>query len=257
MTPQVTHPSEEDLVLLYYSESADVQAVEGHLASCSGCRTEFERLKRVLALVDAEGLNVAAVARPGLEEDVWARLEPQIARQRSWISRLVPRAPHWALAGAAAALVLIAFLAGRFSSPIVSVPPADEVAAGLEERVLVLAVVDHLDRSQMVLLEVLNRDVSDTADLSREQSLARELVASSRLYRQSAVRAGDDRTGAVLDELERVLLEIANASPDATADDLETLRARIAARGLLFKVRVVHTEMIERERQSSLPGSTS
>jgi len=61
----------------------------------------------------------------------------------------------------------------------------------------------------------------------------------------------------VLDELERVLVEIANTPQDATRNDLEALRARIASRGVLFKVRVVHSEMRERERQSLLPGSTS
>jgi hypothetical protein len=80
--------------------------------------------------------------------------------------------------------------------------------------------------------------------------MARELVTANRLYRQTAVGTGDDATGAVLDELERVLLEIANTPQDATKDDLEALRAQIAARGVLFKVRVVHSEMRERERES-------
>ena len=75
-------------------------------------------------------------------------------------SRSAAVAPQWALAGGVAALVLVAFLAGRFSTTCV--PPSarrspaatDDVA----ERVLVVAVVDHLDRSQMVLLELLNAD---------------------------------------------------------------------------------------------------
>ena len=73
----------------------------------------------------------------------------------------------------------------------------------------------------------------------------------------TAAQAGDDATTEVLAELERVLIEIANTPQDATKDDLEALRARIASRGLLFKVRVVHSEMRQRERQPSLPGSTS
>jgi hypothetical protein len=130
-------------------------------------------------------------------------------------------------------------------------------SADVTERVLVVAVVDHLDRSQMVLLEVMNGEAGDQTTFSEEQSLARELVASSRLYRQTAVRTGDDRTGDVLDELERALVEIANTPQDATPEELEALRARIASRGLLFKVRVVRSEMVERERQTLRRGSTS
>ena len=78
-------------------------------------------------------------------------------------------------------------------------------------------------------------------DIGSEQSRARDLVAANRLYRQTAVQAGDEgEIGDLLDELERVLLEIANAPPDAARGDLDALRAHIEQRGLLFRVRVVH-----------------
>jgi hypothetical protein len=148
--------------------------------------------------------------------------------------------------------MLAAFLAGRLSDEVLppATAPATAANGDVTARVLVVAVVDHLDRSQMVLLEVLNGDFDRSDDFATEQSMARELVTANRLYRQTAVGAGDDATGAVLDELERVLVEIANTPQDATKDDLEALRARIAARGVLFKVRVVRSEMRERERES-------
>jgi hypothetical protein len=257
MSEQTTHATEEDLILHYYGETDDERPIERHLASCASCRLHFERLKQVLTLVDADGLGPADAPGPAFEREVWARLEPRLARPRTGLSRWFGR-PSWAWAGGLAGLVLVAFLAGRFSNDISPTTPAP-VAAGPEvaERILVVAVVDHLHRSQMVLLEVLNGDLTEGADLAREQSQARELVAASRLYRQSAVRTGDDRTSDVLDELERVLLEIANTPQDATRDDFEALRARIAARGVLFKVRVIHSEMLERERQAVLSGSQS
>lgn len=256
------HVTEEDLILHYYGEAADEQPVEQHLTSCAACRREFQRLKQALALVDAEGLAPTEAPRPEFERDVWARLEPQLPRRRSWLAWTQPSPLRWAIAGGAlAALLVAAFTAGRFSQSAVPASGAPTVAAadndGVAERVLVVAVVDHLDRSQLVLLEVLNADFAERTTLGEEQSLARELVASNRLYRQTAVRAGDDQTGDVLDELERVLLEIANAPQGASRGELEALRERIAARGLLFKVRVVHSEMRERERQTWLSGGTS
>jgi hypothetical protein len=255
------HLSEETLILQYYGEAEDTRAVEAHLASCASCREEFDRLRHVLGLVDVEDVPEPG---PGFERDVWARLVPQLeTRKASWLSWLVPAGPKWAYAGGVAALLLVAFMAGRFSNPAVPSAPgstatATPAAAGdFSQRILVVAVVDHLDRSQMMLVELLNADPGATLDLGSEQTRARELVAENRLYRVSAAQAGDEAMGSVLDELERVLLEIANTPRDASAGDLEALRQRIDARGLLFKVRVVHSEMRERERQTVIAGSTS
>jgi hypothetical protein len=258
MTDQQTHVAEEDLILRFYGETLPDARREAHLAACAICQDEYARLTRVLALVDRAGSFTPDEAPgPAFEREVWARLEPALAAHRaSWWSRPLRGTPTWALAGGIAALVLVAFVAGRFTG---DVPPATDAehASDLAGRVLIVAVVDHLDRSQMVLMEVMNADVESAGDLAAEQSFARELIAANRLYRQTATQTGDEGTSDVLDELERVLLEIANTPQDATRTDLDALRERISSRGLLFKVRVVHSEMLERERQTLLPGSQS
>ena len=154
---------------------------------------------------------------------------------------------------------MAAFVAGRVSGPApaptavatqASATPGDSTSDG----VLVLAVVDHLDRSQMMLVELMNADPDQPViNISNEQTRARELVAANRVYRQSAAQAGDETTGDVLDELERVLIEIANAPEGAGKAEIEALRARITSRGLLFRVRVVNSEM--RQREQRLVGS--
>ena len=255
MKQQHLHISEEDLILHYYGEHDDETPIEHHLGSCAECRDEFARLSDVLALVDIqESPDLGA----GFEREVWARLEPQLAlgRPSRW-SRWFEMSPRWSLAAGVAALVLVAFVAGRFSTVIPAPSDAPGPTENVAERVLVVAVVDHLDRSQMMLVELMNADLDASTDVANEQLRARELVTSNRLYRQTAVHSGDAATREVLDELERVLIQIANIPQDATKDDLDALRAGIAQRGLLFKVRVVHSEMRERERQSSLPRSTS
>lgn len=255
MTPPLTHLSEDDLILHFYGES-DAASVAPHLASCAQCRDDFARLGRMLSLVDtADAFSPSEAPGPAFEREVWARLEPQLTTRRPWFAGwLTPRA--LALGGAMAVLLVVAFLAGRSSRE----QPPSTAAGGdstMADRILVVAVVDHLDRSQMVLLEVLNADPEEAGGLVGEQAKARDLVSASRLYRQSAAHTGDGGTGDVLDELERALIEIANLAPDATKADVDALRARIAAGGLLFKVRVVHSEMRERERQRFIPGSQS
>jgi hypothetical protein len=243
------HVSEEDLILHYYGET-DGADVERHLASCAACRTELARLQQALALVEEQDVPEPP---PGFERTVWARLEPQLPRRRQrWFARVFDAPPRWALAGGIAALVLAAFVAGRFSGGgPVSGPATADGAGNVADRVLLVAVIDHLDRSQMVLVELMNTDLGDATSISNEQSRARELVSANRLYRQSAGQAGDETMNGVLEELERMLLEIANAPAEASAEELDALRARIEARGLLFRVRVVHSEMQERERQEA------
>jgi hypothetical protein len=62
------------------------------------------------------------------------------------------------------------------------------------------------------------------------------------------VTAGDPAVADVLDELERVLIEIAGTAPSASTKDLDVVRERIDARGLLFKVRVMREQLQERAK---------
>jgi hypothetical protein len=250
------HLSEETLILHYYNEAESAAAVDAHLSACAACRGEFQRLRQVLTLVD---LDEAPEPRPGFERDIWARIAPAVAQPRpSWFARLFQAGPRWAYAGGIAVLVLAAFVAGRISreTPAGTATTTLAADADLSKRILVVAVVDHLDRTEMMLVELLNSDPSDDSPSSAGASKARELVAENRLYRASATQAGDESVTTVLDDLERVLIEIANTPETAGPEAFEALRQRIASQGLLFRVRVVHSEMRERERRT-VAGSTS
>jgi hypothetical protein len=248
------HLSEEDLILYYYGELTDRGHADRHLADCATCRFELARLRQVLTLVDEQPVPEPT---PGFERQMWARIQPLLPERRSWWRRgWFERPAPWVFAGGLAVLVIAAFVAGRSTAPERAVPLPD-AQASLTDRVLLVAVVDHLDRSQMVLIELMNGDPNVPVDMSAEQLRARDLVTTNRLYRQSAAQTGDAVMSEVLDDLERVLLEIANAPADATAEDIDAIRARIATRGLLFRVRVVQSEMRERERQSGMGKGTT
>jgi hypothetical protein len=116
------------------------------------------------------------------------------------------------------------------------------------ERILLVAVGEHLEKSQMLLVELAHADAEAPADVSGR---AAQLVAANRLYRQSALRAGEAGVADVLDELERFLVEVANAPTPLSADEVRELNQRIEARGLLFKVRVVGSRLREPARKPS------
>jgi hypothetical protein len=65
------------------------------------------------------------------------------------------------------------------------------------------------------------------------------LVTETRLYRQTAEHTGDTQITGVLDELERVLVDITHAPSNISPEQLQELRQRLEAEGILFKIRVL------------------
>lgn len=260
------HCSEEDLVLHHYGDHADRRSIAEHLAACGPCREEFSRLQRVLVAIDEDALPVPERGET-YGREVWYRLRPHLPdRREGWVQRLLPQWHgwrQWAMAGGFAVLLLAAFVAGRYSPRETPAPASDPAVAAVEpgervrERVLLIAVGDHLDRSQMVLAELVNSTAGPgrvparaAVDISHEQQWAQDLVASNRLYRQTAAQTGDTGVETVLDELEPILLEIARSPSSISAVQLEELQQRIEAQGLLFKIRIVGSNVRERQRAS-------
>jgi hypothetical protein len=122
--------------------------------------------------------------------------------------------------------------------------------------VLLVAVGDHLDRSQMVLAELSNApDGKGQIDISGERQIAQDLLDDNRLYRQTAHSTGDTAVASVLDDLERVLLEVANSPSEVSPEQFDQLRQEIRDRGLVFKVRIVGSQVRQRENAPVQTGS--
>ena len=122
------------------------------------------------------------------------------------------------------------------------------------ERVLRVAVGDYLERSQMVLVELVNANPKSKMDISDEKERADDLVTETRLYRQTATRTGDTRIAALLDELERVLVDIRNSPSEVTPQELEGFRKRLESDGILFKIRVLGNNVRNQEQQPAAPA---
>ncbi len=241
------HLTEEQIVLAYYGEHD-----REHLAHCEECRAVYERIEAVLA--HADSLSVPERG-PKYGREVWAQLAPRLdeppARPAWWRGLFAPR--RWAVAAAMATLIVGAFVAGRFWPYQTVQPPVPQpqpIAAQTRERILVVSLTEHLDRSQMVLLELVNAKPGGEVDISAEQRRADDLVAANRLYRQTAAQAGDAGTAEVLDDLERVLLEIARGPSRLSSHEFESLRRRIEAQGIVFKVRVIDSNLRTRSSAS-------
>lgn len=241
------HPNDDDLVLHYYGERETAGTTAAHLASCGECRQRFVRLERVLAAVD----TLPDPALPeGFERTVWARLEPALPERRRWTSWLFFTPAHLAWAATVVLLVTAAFFAGRVTQPSGTTAPI-ATAEQIREGVLLTDLTEHLHRSQAMLVELVSAGAAQegTVDISLERDTAQDLVAANRLYRQTLAGTRDAALADLLEDLERLLVELAASPDELSPEDLERVRQRVTARDLLFKVRVVSGAMQERQQQ--------
>jgi hypothetical protein len=240
----MTHLDDDALVLAHYGEE-DGPENRLHLAACADCKARLVALGDLLGTVQAP----EAPERPAdYGARVWARLEPRLQAKPAapLVFRVFGARPLPKVAGfsALAASLVLAFLLGRQFPG--SAPQA--LTPAVRERILLVAIGDHLERSQMVLVEIANAPSDGPLDVSAERASASDLVAANRLYRQTAARSGEPALAAVLEELERVLVEVAAGPEQLSQADLGELQRRIEARGLLFKIRVVGSQVREREK---------
>ena len=236
------HATEEDLLTLHWEGKRRTAA---HVASCAECGDRLRSLRALLERVEQEPV-------PERGEDygreVWARLAPRLpsirqAARRPWF--FAPR--PLAAAGALAAVVLAAFLAGQAAARRAAPTPA------ARDRILLIAVGEHLERTEAVLLERVHgpREGEGGLDVSSEQARLADLLPANRLYRQAATRSGEAGVSGVLDELERILLDVRHGPSKLSASEREALARRIDAEGVLFKVRILGSRLRDRAASSA------
>jgi hypothetical protein len=241
----MNHLSEEDLILIYYAEPGAPRHAKAHLAECAECRAAAAALAQSLTLC-----NDLAVPERSAEfgRDTWTRLVPALSihpePKRLW------RVPVWLTATALTVLLVAVFFAGRLSRPA---PGPSPVLAGLSdqarERILAITVADHLDRVQNLLTEIDDDNGAGPEGFADNRARAEDLVQEERLMRQSLAIQGKTATTNFLDEVETVLTEAAHTPDSASAEQVRDLRDRIEAGSLLFKVRVVESNLRNEEQK--------
>jgi hypothetical protein len=244
----MNHLNQDDLVLSYYGEPSLDAARREHLSQCDECRAELASLAVVL-----DRVVPVEVPEPetGYEARTWDRLQWRLRGERK------KRAP-WMPWIAAAAMVLIAFLGGVLwkssrrvdeptrvaaTTPAAAAPASATQQQASRDRVLLVVVGEHMDQSERILVELTNLNASGSTNITAERDRAQDLLASNRLYRTSALERGEDSVATLLDELEPVLLQIARAPDEVSADELRAMQKRVEAKGLVFKLRVVKADV--------------
>ena len=263
-----THLTDEQMILYYYGESSEDSTLRDHLDSCHTCRSEYQRLQRSLALVTADPVPERSA---DYGSRVWDRVESRLgSRRRSFWASLwsgirssspevkegrlrldIGHRTAWVLGGIVAAVIVGAFLLGRYSprpqSPAV-VEQAAPFSPQAREQVLLSAMADHLEESQIVLLDIAH---APQGNIAASQDLARDALKANRIYRQAAARSGEHGLASVLGDLELILLDIVHSPSNVSSAQIDEIRLRIQAQEILFKLRVLGTQVRERQKDTA------
>jgi hypothetical protein len=238
MGKHMKHLEEAELVEHYYEESANMGESERHLKACPVCAKRYAELCR-----DLDG--VAALTPPARKEDyveqVWQSIGAYLPVYEKPTSGWMRYYRPLGWAAACVLLVAVAFVAGRRWERKQAPSVAVAVDPQARQRVVIVFLGDHLDRSERLLVQLNHANGNDSSLPLRSE--ARELLASNRLIRQSAMQAGDLNVEGSLDRLERLLMELANEPDRLTEVDLNRLRQEMNTDGLLFDIRVLRSRV--------------
>ena len=260
------HLTEEEWIEYYYGEIADRELdrepMQAHIAECAECAARGQELARDLSLM--RELEGEPARGDDYGQQVWQALRPTLtpyAKSSHW---KWPAKWNRPFVFASAAVALIAFAAAAFYSGRLweqrrapqtassGQAGSEQIGSGLAgQRIVLLVVSDHLDRSQRLLAEL--DDADEAAADHGLQATARELLTENRLYRQSTAHlsaADDSSLQTILNDLEPVLVELANQPGDLNRAEIVRLRKEMNTGGLLFEIRVLRSTVHE-EKQNA------
>ncbi len=241
----------------------DDAAVRTHLQRCVSCRESCDELRTFLAALPGP-VDHASELPPAfwteLLNDVTARLPERKAEKalphwlRDWLEFVTLPRHQWVI-GCAVTLLLLGALTGTWLAMRHDAQPAQSaVVAVLPDKVPVPAVnarlKQYLRKSKALLVGINNMPLAGgtTVDLSLERSMSRSLLHEARYLEEQPL---DDRAAALLRDLEKIQIALANSNEREEIPGFQLIRGGIQEENLLFKIRMAETvyERIDDDRQ--------
>lgn len=230
-----SHLTQDQIAGYLYGEAAPERAA--HVAECPECRDQCDGVRRTLQLLrnwDAPELTA------DYESALWQKLAASLPPPKKPFRFRRPTA-IWTAAAALAAMTVVA-ISLQFSGSRVQQPPADisAQASDASQRILSVAVTDHIERTIAVLSPLVNAEATHSAqfaDISVEQNTVEDLLAENRLYRQTAMQDKERSTAALLDEIGQVLVELEHSPAKLSGSQARDLQERLSDSSLLSKMK--------------------
>jgi hypothetical protein len=242
----MSHLTEEDLIAHSFAEN-DKDSVEQHLKACAECTMQYAALQSDLAEMEfAEVPARDALHGKRVWEAISGSLPAYEVRTWSWL-----RSGPWmglSYAAACIALATCTFIGGRLwerrEAKTVAgnhAPQKQPSVAHPPQRVVVVVLSDHLDRSERLLMELKHADAGNAVMLSPLRDEARNLLPANRICRQKLKHGDDPALATALDRLDHLLAELANQPGDLNSTVITRLQDEMNTDRLLFEVRVLRS----------------
>jgi hypothetical protein len=239
--------------------------VEEHLQHCFACREICEDMRNTLAVIPTNSDPAGAIPSAFWQEllnDVAAQLPARVQRRilPGWLSDwfefiAVPR--HQVVIGTVSLVVLLAAIAGSWlvmrqvqilDQVAVIAPPVKAAAVPTVNK----RMKQYLRRSKALLVGINNMPLADgtRVDLSMERNTSRELLHEARYLKDQTI---DEKSAALISDLEKIQIALANNNGRETVPRLQLIRGGIRDENLLFKIRIAETvyERLDNERAPS------
>lgn len=228
--------------------------LDEHLAKCRDCATVYKTLKGTLD-------HMGQYARPEPDDEYfkayWNKLETKLdapVRQSMGyrLFKSLSAFPALKPAFGAVCILFIGIFLGRifFREPAV-IPVVEHNYAPSAQ--LIHETGQYLERSERILLGFVNTDAVDTAllsdDLSRQKRISGQLVSQSASLKTALSDSKQHLLLELVEELELVLMQIANLETESDMDGVELIRSGAEKNAILFKINLGELQL-SRPQQS-------
>ncbi len=137
-------------------DTATAQQVDGHLKSCSVCREEHLKLKKIVSALNSISTQPAPAAPPDFTENLMAKISrEEIQIRSSWMDRLkrqlsIPQL-SFRLVGAAAITAIFVFLAFTFLFNFSGLPGQPSQNEAVAQQVEVTFTISGINANQIAV----------------------------------------------------------------------------------------------------------
>jgi hypothetical protein len=223
------------------------ETLDRHLRSCSACAQHYRQMSETLGVMSER-------EKPERDEAFWTSYFEQLAPrlESGAVEQLTVRFPAWSRhpafrAGAAAALILVGVLLGKWvwqkdrpqasaPGPIVSAPYPGHVTVTEP----VHRAEAYLQRSKVLLLALANFDPATdnaaTLNLPTQRQISESLVQEAMVLKSELSDTAELRLRELVDDLEVILLQIANLENEHDLAAIELVRSSVTNQALLFRI---------------------
>jgi len=243
-------------------ETALHDEVQRHLGVCASCRRELDGLRQTLPHLPEVPPDPAADCPPEFWRELLDAVEHQLPppsvripwflRFVAFIDDITGPALRPSLALGAAVLLVVS---GVVTWQLLRHEPPQQVAEtsvpqkraaqttappAVSSRPADARVQNYLRKSRILLVGIANMPAGQDAplDLKPEREASRALVREARYLRQQDI---DPRSERLIDDMEKVLIELSNIKEQSEIPELEIIRGGIERENLLFKIRITET----------------